>query len=241
MNAIVDALEQPKAMAVTFGGELAELSDETLSDIALYADVAELRADKLPDHSAEYLRGQVRRLGAMPVLFTMRMAKEGGGWQNREEQRLPIYTAVAEAVEGADVENASAIRDDVIALYGEQGKAMVVSFHDLEGTPEQAELEDRFAEAREAIGEHAGYAKLAVTLNSMADFRNLVDFNQAHDGERIILVGMDNPELSLGLGAEFRKHASHLGLRLSYAHSGHGPVAPGQFHYLEMAKILGKS
>lgn len=240
MNGIVDALEQPKALAVTFGGELTELADEAISNIAQYADVAELRGDKFADPTAEYLKKQMQRLGAMPVLFTLRMAEEGGGWPGPEEGRLPLYEALAVDVDGADIENGAAIRDDVITLYSELDKPVIVSHHDLAGTPERIALEDMLLGIWESIGNYAGYAKIATTINSMEDFSTLVNLTAAHEGEPIIVVGMDALGPQHGLGAEFRKKAFLLGSRLSYAHDGQGAVAPGQLHYLEMARILGK-
>ena len=127
MNRFDQALNVvPAPIAGTVIGELDELATRDLFEIA---DIAELRADKLTQHSESYLREQVQKLGELAVLFTLRMSEEGGGWQQPEADRLPLLRAIADSVDAFDIELASTISPDVISLAHNLGKPAVVSIH----------------------------------------------------------------------------------------------------------------
>src|SRR3989344_9442888 len=111
MSVLAEALDRPNPMAVTF---TQEMPDEVIANIAIFADVAEFRADKFPHHSEAYLAGQARKLCRMPVLLTVRWTPERGSWRGTELQRFERISCLSPHVHGFDIElDAEEIRSDV--------------------------------------------------------------------------------------------------------------------------------
>jgi len=142
----------------TTGETLARM--EALTSVA---DLFEVRADFLRDLDL----GALLRSRAKPLLFTCRPESEGGRWPDAdtEGRRRLLRQAVERGFEFVDVELSSGF-DDLIAAKA--GDGLVLSFHDLEGIPDDLDgLHARMA----ATG--ADVIKIVGTARSVADLGRL--------------------------------------------------------------------
>lgn len=207
------------------------LAAEASAVAALRPDLIEWRVDffaALAD-TREVLvaAADVRRASAgIPILFTRRAQREGGqAIALSEAQVLDLYEAVAASgtVDAMDFEmgNEPAHVQKVRELTRRHRLALVLSFHDFQGTPADAQLDARFAQA-EAL--HADVAKVAVMPQSMADVHRLLGAT-LRASERLAI-----PVVSMamgGLGAVSRIAGGVFGSALTFA-VGSAPSAPGQ-------------
>jgi 3-dehydroquinate dehydratase/shikimate dehydrogenase len=178
------------------------------------ADLVELRLDTVRDLDLEgALAGRTR-----PVLVTCRPIWEGGQFTGAEDERRAILRRALEL--GADWVDLE-WRGGFEALIAErQGRNIVLSMHDFEGTPD--DLEDRYRSMR---GTGAEVVKMAVRSQSACDVVRLLRLGQARRGERLVLVGMGPA------GVPTRLLPGHFGSCWTYAGEA---VAPGQVCLTEM-------
>ena len=88
----------------------------------LPCDLIELRVDGYPDYTGwSAIAVQLEQVG-LPVLMTLRLAKEGGGWKGADRERLAAYQLAIQKVSGVDVELHSEIAGEVGALARAAGK-----------------------------------------------------------------------------------------------------------------------
>jgi 3-dehydroquinate dehydratase-1 len=164
--------------------------------------------------------------GGLPILFTRRAEREGGQAIGLSEaQVVALYEAVAAS--GAldlldfEMDNAEADVRAVRALAHRHGLPLVLSFHDFQRTPADAELQARFAQAQR-LG--ADVAKLAVMPQAMEDVHRLL-------GATLLASrSLDIPVVSMamgGLGAVSRLCGGVFGSALTFA-VGAAASAPGQ-------------
>lgn len=227
MNKLAAVLDRPEAaMAVVFDREL---SDDEISDIGQIADVAEFRADLYPSRDSNYLTEQIKRLGSMPVLLTIRSPLENGRWSGREDERLELFRGLMPHVDGLDVELGSGLLRYIAPAARKRWKMVIGSRHYFDGTPNLAELSEN---QRWAYEQGADYVKLAAQVDTIDDLEVIEDFTNEHKGQDIITVGMGF------YGPPSRIRLPLLGSKLTYAHSGHGEVAAGQMDYRKTHVIL---
>ena len=209
----------------------AELAAEAAAVAALQPDLLEWRVDffSTSAYTAEVLaaaRDIRRAAGSIPILFTRRAQREGGQpIALDEEQVLALYEAVAESgtVDAMDFEmgNDAAHVARVRALTREHGLALVLSFHDFQRTPPDAELDARFAQAHAL---QADVAKVAVMPQGRDDVHRLLGATlRASERLPIPVVSMSMG----GLGAVTRLAGGAFGSALTFA-VGSAPSAPGQ-------------
>ena len=172
------------------------------------ADLVELRLDRVRDLDLEGALADRTR----PVIVTCRPVREGGKFAGSEQERHAILRRALElGAEWVDLE----WRAGFEALIAKrQGRNIVVSTHDFEGTP--GDLEDRYRAMRRTGAE---VVKLAVRSRSAADVVRLLRLGRAHRGERLVLVGMGS------CGMPTRLLPAHFGSCWTYAGEA---VAPGQ-------------
>ena len=204
---------------------------EAAAVAALRPDLLEWRVDffeRIAD-TAQVLaaaRAVQQAAGDIPVLFTRRAQREGGqAIPLTEPQVLALYEAVAASgtVAAMDFEmgNAAADVQQVRALTRSHGLALVLSFHDFQRTPPDAELDARFTEAGRL---QADVAKVAVMPQSLDDVHRLLGATLRASGRLSI------PVISMsmgGLGAVTRLCGGVFGSALTFA-VGSAPSAPGQ-------------
>ncbi len=207
----------------------------------LAPDAIELRADYLADLSPDAVGALLPRLaeGGLPILFTNRVATEGGAREQGEEARIAALLAAIETGIPAivDVEMATAphLRDRVVAAGKRRGVPILLSFHHFTITPPDEELLATVA-AMAAAGADA--AKLAVMPQSANDAARLLALTRAITG------GAAGPSIPLAamsmgpLGMITRATGHHAGSALTFAAvTPGGGSAPGQLAVDELRAI----
>jgi len=217
------------------------LAAETAAVAALQPDLLEWRVDffqDIADTQAVLAAAQAVRqaAGGIPILFTRRAQREGGqAIALTEPQVLALYEAVAAggAVAALDYEMAHepAHVAQARAIARGHGLALVLSFHDFQRTPEDAQLDARFAQAAQ-LG--ADVAKVAVMPQTMADVHRLLGATlRASERLPIPVIAM-----SMGaLGAVTRLCGGVYGSALTFA-VGAAASAPGQIAIADVRAAL---
>ena len=228
MNRLQEVLERPEptiAVPIT-----QSIGKTTLQSIASIADVAEFRADLFPYSDLPYLEDQIRSIGVMPTLLTIRYQGEGGQWSGSEEDRLAVYQHLMPLVDGVDIELAADILPDVVDAANDNQKIVVVSSHNFNETPSAAELEHLQQKSR-GLGD---YTKIAAMADTLDEYQRLADFTLNTTTSKLITVAMGD------FGPSSRIFFPGLGSHLTYAYAGDQAVAPGQLNYLETHELLKK-
>ena len=136
---------------------------QSMSTLAGLADLFEVRGDLVRDLDLlEILRARTR-----PIVFACRPVGEGGRWDDGESRRRQVLLeAVKRGFDYVDVE----YRSDLVDVAMEKsGSGLIVSYHDMEGTP--ADLEGLYARM---CDRGADVVKIAVTPHSVADVGRLL-------------------------------------------------------------------
>jgi len=217
------------------------LAAEAAAVAAKQPDLLEWRVDffEAIGDTAEVLRaaaGLRSASGGIPVLFTRRCQREGGQPLALEEaQVLALYEAVAASgcVDLMDFEmgNAPAHVAQARALTRRHGLPLVLSFHDFQRTPGDAELRARFEQAHRL---EADVAKVAVMPQSIEDVHRLLGATlQASRALPLPVISMAMG----GLGAVTRLCGGVFGSALTFA-VGAAASAPGQIPIEEVRAAL---
>jgi 3-dehydroquinate dehydratase-1 len=212
----------------TLAAATADLGDEPAARD--HADCVEFRMD-LADVPLAALADYD---GELPLLVTNRAEWEGG--EADDESRID---ALCEAVEhetvaAVDVELDAVAHGDggeAVRAAREAGVSVVVSVHNFEATPPEAEL----ARLLERAGEVGDVAKLAVTAESRADTLALLSAtHEATDrGERVATMAMG------AVGSHTRAVAPAYGSRIGYAPvDPAAATAPGQYDLATLAGLV---
>ncbi|HET8929852.1 MAG TPA: type I 3-dehydroquinate dehydratase, partial [Acidimicrobiales bacterium] len=211
-------------VAVSFADDATD--DEIAAATAAGMDIAEIRIDLFAADGVDHVVERVRRFGGVPTIATIRATAEGGAWVGEDARRLALYEEVVRLVGAVDVEASStAICDRVIAAAHALGRLAIVSFHDFERTPPEAELVATIAQARDGA---ADVVKIATMAHDSDDLRTLARV-LAHDhGVGLVVIGMGEA------GAASRLLFPFLGSMLTFASAGRS-TAPGQLPLAQMA------
>jgi 3-dehydroquinate dehydratase/shikimate dehydrogenase len=185
---------------------------DRMVDLDGVADLFEVRGDLAPDLDLLTLM----RAKAKPMLFACHPESEGGRWKDQDVdgRRQLLREAIKRGFDYVDVEYRSGLLD-VVAQKA--GRGLVVSYHDLSGTPD--DLEGLYAAMTE-LG--ADIVKVAVTPRSVADVGRLVVF--ASDRAR----GSGPPLVAIALGPLgllTRILGGRWGAPFTYASAAHGREA----------------
>lgn len=128
-------------------------------------DVVEIRLDAMKEAVIEGLCQGIKA----PLLFTNRPTWEGGMFAGTEEERLaPLIEAVQKKAAFIDLELRTAIqfREQLLAeIHGSQTR-LIISCHDFETTPDEAELS---AILHEQISSGAHIGKIVTMAHSYLD------------------------------------------------------------------------
>lgn len=193
---------KPKIAASITGNDRDAILAQAAALCALPVDVAEWRMDhfdRVEDGSAveACLRDLRRTLGNKVLLATFRSEKEGG------QRCLPAecYTALNEAVIASgqadllDVElfSGSEVVQRLIAAAHGAGMAVILSSHDFEKTPPEAEMVSRLCRMQE-LG--ADILKLAVMPRSRRDVLTLLQAT-----EEMYTLHARRPLVTMSMGA----------------------------------------
>ena len=203
--------------------------DDAQEAASLGADLVEIRVD-LAEEDPQALVRNVYRTVDCPIIVTIRPEYEGGKFAGSEEERLELFKALAPYAGFIDVELRAPHVEQLTATVKGTDAVPIVSYHDFEGTPPDAEMLsiiDRCL-AKGAI------AKLAVTPHDMTDVLRLLEVTLVSK-RPVCTIAMGS------LGMHSRIVAPVYGSLLTYGYVRR-PVAPGQIRVdriLEGLKILG--
>ncbi len=175
--------------------------------------------------------------GGIPVLFTRRSIREGGEpIALNEEQVVALIEAVCAScsVELVDFEmnNDPHHIAKVRAASTAHGIGLVLSFHNFQATPSQAELSERFAQAQR-LG--ADVAKIAVMPQRLEDVLSVLGATLESSQKLAI------PVVSMSMGGHgslTRLFGWAFGSAMSFV-VGSAPSAPGQVPIEDMNTVLG--
>lgn len=215
--------------AFVLAAATADLGDESAA--RPHADAVEFRMDLATDPLAaldDYS-------GGLPIIATNRTVAEGGEAPDTPERLDTLGTAAAHPAVGAvDVELStieSGAGELVLTQARENDAAVIVSFHEFDGTPAQAQLRERLERAVVA----GDVGKVAVTAHDAGDVLDVLTITWAlsQAGHRVATMCMG------AAGRHSRVVAPLYGSRIGYA-----PVdparatAPGQFDLATMRSLI---
>src|SRR5262249_47372889 len=218
-------LEMPTQICVSLTEDSTTALIDRMVDLDGVADLFEVRGDLAPDLDLLTLM----RAKAKPMLFACHPESEGGRWKDDDVdgRRQLLREAIKRGFDYVDVEYRSGLLD---VAAQKAGRGLVVSHHDLRGTPQ--DLDGLYAAMTE-LG--ADVVKIAVTPRSVADVARLVVF--ANDRAR----GSGPPlvPLALGpLGLLTRILGGRWGAPFTYASAAAGREAgPGQIPASALADV----
>jgi 3-dehydroquinate dehydratase-1 len=203
--------------------------DDAKEAASLGADLIEIRVD-LVEEDRQALVESVYRNVDCPLIVTIRPEFEGGKFAGSEKERIGMLKEMAPYAEYIDVELRAKNVERLIATTHGTEAMPIVSYHDFEGTPPNAEM----LSIIDRCIEKGAIAKLAVTPHDMSDVLRL--FEVTLISKRPVCT------ISMGsLGMHSRMMAPVYGSLLTYGYVRR-PVAPGQIRVdriLEGLKILG--
>lgn len=199
----------------------------TAAMAGLPCDLIELRVDGYPDYTGwSAIAVQLEQVG-LPVLMTLRLAKEGGFWKGADRERLAAYQLAIQKVSGVDVELESELAKEIGALARAEGKTAVISYHNFQETPAQKDLERTIERMRE-IGT---VAKIAVKVNQLDEVEMLRGLLHHNWGVPVCILGMGP------LGRETRLRFPLEGSCITYGYLDE-PGAPGQYSAKELREYF---
>lgn len=202
-------------------------------------DVIELRADHLAERTPGAIAALLPRLAerGVPLLFTNRVANEGGAQGGDEDARVATILAAIEsgipALVDLELATAPALRDRAIDAGKRRGVPIILSSHDFAATPPDEELLARLAAM---AGAGADAAKLALMPREMGDAVRLLALCRAAtalpDALPLAAMGMGP------LGAITRVIGHRAGSALTFAAlAAGGGSAPGQLTLAELRAL----
>lgn len=197
--------------------------------VAESCDIAELRLDLMRDELGAAPRPW-SHLKGIPLLFTARMAAEGGAGNLDAATREALLLEVLDEAACVDIEVASI--DAMAGLIDELHRRKlpwIASFHDFEKLPENAVLEERLGLAKSA---GAAVFKVAAKLHNSADLARLAEFQLADHGLAVATMGMGV------LAPVSRLLCAQCGSVLNYGFIGKTSTAPGQWDSLRLKQAI---
>ena len=174
--------------------------------------------------------------GGIPLIFTIRSAKEGGtpiALHESDVLKLYVAACASRCVDIIDYELSNPLGsiERLRSTSRDNDVAMIMSFHDFASTPESSAISAKFMEA-ERLG--ADIAKVAVMPQSEADVLTLLGASlQASTACKIPLISMSMG----GLGALSRIVGWQFGSAVTFA-VGKSSSAPGQIPIEELRSVL---
>ncbi len=192
-------------------------------------DIVELRLDLLGADTPDWMAlcGAIEKAG-IPVLLTIRSAREGGKWRAPDAQRRRLYQKALPVVSAVDVEIHSTIFKSVCRAAHEKGRTVIGSFHDFKRTPSERVL-NGVIRASSAHG--ADVVKIATYARCEEDVLGLASLLRRHRNVPLSLLGMGP------LGKSSRIELARAGSCLTYGFVDK-PTAPGQYSCAELRARL---
>jgi 3-dehydroquinate dehydratase-1 len=191
------------------------------------SDLVEIRLDQMPQQRDWLARGRSIEARGLPVILTLRLDSEGGGWSGADEERLPFFEQALEHLSTVDVELRSRIASQVAVASRRLGKVCILSYHDFERTPPLAALRSVIAEAQE----NGSIVKISTMIKAKRDIETLQSLLAGSWKVSVCVIGMGP------LGTHTRVSFAALGSCLTYGYLDK-PSAPGQLRASELVQQL---
>lgn len=186
-------------------------------------DAIEARIDLFHDHSPRHVETVIRELrrARVPLIATIRTAREGGRWTGSERERERLFDLVLPLVDAVDLElSARGLARRIGRRAHDLGRTVIVSFHDFRRTPPLATLARRIRSARALA---ADIVKLATTARLPADVARLLRILVTHPRVPLVVIAMGR------VGTLSRVFFPAAGSLLTYAFAeSDAATAPGQ-------------
>ena len=223
-------LRTPAVCGAVMGQSPEEMERVAARAVKQGADLIELRFDSLRKS-----RGWEKLLQKnLPIIFTNRPKREGGGFSGTEAKRVAlILDAISLGADCVDIELSTPkkLRDRVISEARRSGAAVIMSQHDFSKTPLVEELA---AYAKDLQRTGCDVAKVVTLANDATDAFRVLDFLVRVQDE------VDVPVISFAMGEAGRITrilAAFLGSPITYASAGK-PTAPGQLDVAQTKLLL---
>jgi 3-dehydroquinate dehydratase-1 len=224
----LDFSNQRPRVVGSFGGA-ADARAASCDFVASCSDLAEVRLDLMQNEGTKDTKPWAHLTGT-PLLFTARMAAEGGAGDLDAVTREAMLREVLDEAACLDIEVASI--DSMAGLIHElrdRKMPWIASFHDFEKLPENAVLQQRLERAKDA---GSAVFKVAAKLHSPSDVARLADFQLADHGIPVASMGMG------ALAPVSRLLCAQCGSALNYGFIGRTSTAPGQWDSLRLKQAI---
>ncbi len=195
-----------------------ELAGRARSAFEQGADIVEFRLDLLKEPKVREISVKLSEF-APRAIFTVRSSAEGGGFRRAEPERLALLRDISDLRPAyLDVELVTLDSNPELAL-GRPSEDLIVSWHDLSGTPAPELIRSVLDRARR----HGALAKVVSTAFQAAD--NLSILSLYHPGDEPPIAFCMGP-----LGLFSRVMAIQYGTPITYASLQGRLTAPGQLN-----------
>ena len=192
-------------------------------------DVVEVRLDAIGSDAKGWMKDcKAIEASGFPVILTLRLANEGGKWNESDKKREPILSAALENLGCIDVEFKSKLCVPLSRKAKKLGKCIIVSSHNFEFTPDFDDLKnilDRILEIPCAI------PKISTMINKRADVVTLMRLLETAQPRPVCIIGMGSK------GTKSRILFPSVGSCLAYGYLD-SPNAPGQLSSSMLRKHL---
>jgi 3-dehydroquinate dehydratase-1 len=167
----------------------------------------------------------------VPTIVTVRCPEEGGLQSMNDNERRRHYLALLPSAAGIDLELRSAesmadLREAVLR----SAKTLILSFHDFQGTPSLADLEDACAKMQD-LG--ANILKVATKTETISEVSRLLTLLE-HSSAPLAIMGMG------ALGRASRLLFAKAGSALNYGWLDK-PQVIGQWSAKEFVELLART
>ena len=221
-------------------GDIEALRAQASVAIALAPDVIEWRADYYDEVSAAAMHDGARALrdivGAVPVIYTLRIRDEGGAKLIDQDVRRDVISSVLRSglVDIVDLElrNGPGFIEPVSAVADDSGVRVILSAHDFQATPEVNAL---LATIAEMVRMEADIAKVACMPKAPEDLLRLLEATLV---ARRMFPALPMCTLAMGgLGVATRAAGCLFGSDMTFA-VGQAASAPGQIPVAELRTMI---
>jgi 3-dehydroquinate dehydratase-1 len=152
-------------------------------------DILEARVDRFSELDPESVADEVQALQRhqLPLIGTVRSAREGGAASMAERHRAQLYARIAPLVDAVDIDLSAAILQEVIRAARSSKKTLILSYHDFDRTPPEETLRGVVRKAR-ALG--ADLIKIAAKARGERDVVRLLWFTLQHAARHLATIAM---------------------------------------------------
>lgn len=217
-------------ICLSIGADTAEKAKAIWRRWAGVVDMVEIRIDTMDEPDLGYLF--TRKPG--PVIITNRRSAEGGRFTGDDAQRVGL---LLEAVErGTDyidieVETSRPLLDGVMSAMRRHNGRIILSWHDVGGTPSEEKLQERFRQMADMDPDIVKIVTFAESYDDNLAVLTLMPYAR-RQGQQVIAFAMGR------YGRPSRVMAGPMGSCITYIAPEEGQeVAPGQLTLNELTTV----